>query len=161
MTFRPNSWRMSLTFSTPQVNILPDDDLSLMNVLSYAIIKKWFSVCVDPRSYNFCDLTCLRMHLPMISQWQKYRLPLKRTWPAQILQSYSESEFDLAHSPSPPLPLTHDRCWKLWPGGISKTFAYHTPAWLVLMVFTSVWFAIFSETFRMFRKSSTIIFSLY
>ena len=39
---------------------------------------------------HFCDLTCLRMHLPMIRQGQKYRLPLKRILPVQILPIYAE-----------------------------------------------------------------------
>ena len=56
--------------------------------------KKWPSTCVDLSSGHFYDLTCLRMQLPAISQWQKYRLPFKRIWPAQILQSYAE----LGHS---------------------------------------------------------------
>ena len=70
---------MTLTFSTLKVTILHDDDLSLISVLFYAKIKKWLSICDDTRSGHFCGLTCLLMHLPIISQWQKYWLPSNLT----------------------------------------------------------------------------------
>ena len=33
------------------------------------------------------------MHLPIISQWQKYRLPLKRIRPVQILKRHAELDY--------------------------------------------------------------------
>ena len=82
-------WRVTLTFSPSKVDIFPDRDLSLINFLSYGIIKKWLSSYFDLRSGHFCGMACLRMHLPIISQWQKYRLPSKPIWPVQILQSHA------------------------------------------------------------------------
>ena len=59
-------FEVTLTFPTLKVKILPDDDSSLINVLSYPIIKKWPSACIDLRSGHFCDLTCLRnTHAPV------------------------------------------------------------------------------------------------
>ena len=85
--------RVTLTFSSSKVKILPDSNSSHINPLSCAMMKKWLSTYVDLKSGHILwPDRCMSTHAPahyLISQRQKYRLPFKRIWPVQITTSES------------------------------------------------------------------------